>query len=233
MNNVKTGVLLAFLGVLFVGFGYLLGGAQGGAIALAMAVVFNFGMYFFSGRIALASSRARPIEPTELMDVQSIVSSLTQRQGMPMPSLYVIDSPQPNAFATGRSPKHASVAVTTGIVEMLDLHELEGVLAHELAHVQNRDILISTIAATLAAALSLLARIAFWSGFGRRRDNGVSAILGLVGMIVVPLAAALVQMAISRSREFEADHDGAETTGSPLALASALQKISYGADRIP
>lgn len=233
MNDVKTAVLLAFMGALFVGFGFLLGGSQGGLIALGLAVVFNFGMYFFSGRIALASSKARPIEPTELMDVQSIVSSLTQREGLPMPSLYVIDSAQPNAFATGRSPKHASVAVTTGIVEMLDLRELEGVLAHELAHVKNRDILISTIAATLAAALSLVARIAFWSGLGRRRDNGVSAILGLIGMIVVPIAAALIQMAISRSREFEADRDGAASTGSPLALASALQKISYGADRIP
>jgi heat shock protein HtpX len=228
MNNVKTAALLTFLGVLFVGFGYFLGGAQGGAIALGFAVLFNFGMYFFSSKIALASARARPLEPTEMLDVHSTVASLAQREGMPMPALYVIDSPQPNAFATGRSPKHAAVAVTTGIVDMLDQRELEGVLAHELAHVRNRDILIATIAATLAAALSLLARMAFWGGLGGRRsnDNPIGLILGLVGMIVVPIAAALLQMSISRSREFEADRDGAESTGSPLALASALHRPS-------
>lgn len=235
MNNAKTAALLTFLGVLFVGFGYFLGGAQGGAIALGFAVLFNFGMYFFSSKIALASARARPLEPTEMLDVHSTVASLAQREGMPMPALYVIDSPQPNAFATGRSPKHAAVAVTTGIVDMLDQRELEGVLAHELAHVRNRDILIATIAATLAAALSLLARMAFWGGLGGRRnnDNPIGLILGLVGMIVVPIAAALLQMSISRSREFEADRDGAESTGSPLALASALQKISHGVARSP
>lgn len=235
MNNVKTAVLLTFLGVLFVGFGYFLGGAQGGAIALGFAILFNFGMYFFSSKIALASARARPLGPTEMLDVHSIVSSLAHREGMPMPDLYVIDSPQPNAFATGRSPKHAAVAVTTGIVDMLDQRELEGVLAHELAHVRNRDILIATIAATLAAALSLLARMAFWGGMGGRRnnDNPIGLILGLVGMIVVPIAAALLQMSISRSREYEADRDGAESTGSPLALATALQKISYGVAREP
>ncbi|MGI9642896.1 MAG: M48 family metalloprotease, partial [Acidimicrobiia bacterium] len=179
--------------------------------------------------------RAKPLGPTEMPDVHSIVSSLAQREGMPMPDLYVIDSAQPNAFATGRSPKHAAVAVTTGIVDMLDQRELEGVLAHELAHVRNRDILIATIAATLAAALSLLARMAFWGNMGGRRnnDNPIGLVLGLIGMIVVPIAAGLLQMAISRSREFEADHDGAESTGSPLALASALQKISYGAARVP
>lgn len=235
MNNVKTAALLAFLGALFVGLGYLLGGASGGLLALGFAVVFNFGMYFFSDRIALASSRARPVEPHEMPDLYQTVSSLAQRENMPMPSLHVIDSPQPNAFATGRSPKHAAVAVTTGIMEVLDHRELEGVLAHELAHVKNRDILISTIAATIAAALSFLARFAFWGGMGRRRggDNGVQAIIGLVAMILAPIAAALIQMAISRSREFEADHDGAETTGSPLALASALRKISEGTARHP
>jgi len=235
MNNVKTAALLAFLGVLFVGFGYLLGGTQGGLIALGFAVLFNFGMYFFSDKIALKASRARPLGPTELPDVQSIVSSLAQREGMPMPDLYVIESAQPNAFATGRSPRHAAVAVTTGIVEMLDLRELEGVLAHEISHVKNRDILIATIAATLAAALSFLARMAFWSNLGGRRsnDNPLAGIIGIVAMIVVPIAAALIQMAISRSREFEADYDGAEVTGSPLALASALRKISDGTARVP
>ncbi len=235
MNNVKTALLLTFLGMLFVGLGYLLGGSQGGLFALGFAALFNFGMYFFSDKIALKASRARPLGPTELPNVQSIVSSLAQREGMPMPDLYVIDSPQPNAFATGRSPRHAAVAVTTGIVEMLDIRELEGVLAHELSHVKNRDILIATIAATLAAALSLLARMAFWSNLGGRRDNDnpAGAVIGLIAMIVVPIAAVLLQMAISRSREFEADHDGAEVTGSPLALASALRKIASGTERIP
>jgi heat shock protein HtpX len=235
MNNVKTFALLTFLGVLFVGLGYFLGGSQGGLFALGIAVLFNFGIYFFSDKIALKAAKARPLDPMELPNVQSIVSSLAQRSNMPMPALYVIDSPQPNAFATGRSPRKASVAVTTGIVEMLDLRELEGVLAHELSHVKNRDILIATIAATLAAALSLLARMAFWSNLGGRRsnDNPAAGIIGLVAMIVVPIAAVLLQMAISRSREFEADHDGAEATGSPLALASALQKISEGTSRVP
>lgn len=235
MNNVKTAALLAFLGALFVGVGFLLGGATGGLIALGVAVVFNFGTYFFSDRIALASVRAKPIAAGDLPNVESIVASLAQREGMPMPSLYVIDSAQPNAFATGRSPKKAAVAVTTGILELLDNRELEGVLAHELAHVKNRDILIATIAATIAAALSFLARFAFWSSLsGRRRNNNaIMAIVGIVAMILAPIAAGLVQMAISRNREFEADHDGSVTTGSPLALASALRKISDGVSRTP
>jgi len=235
MNNVKTAALLALLGVLFVGVGYLLGGTQGGLFALGIAVVFNFGMYFFSDRIALKAARARPVSADQLPDVYSIVSSLAQRENMPMPDIYVIDSAQPNAFATGRSPKKAAVAVTTGILEVLDFKELEGVLAHEIAHVRNRDVLIATIAATVAAALSFLARWAFWSNLGRRRnnDNGLSAIIGIVAMILAPLAAALIQMAISRSREFEADAAAAESTGSPLALASALVKISDGTSRVP
>ncbi len=234
MNNLKTTALLAFLGALFVGVGYLIGGTSGGVLALGFAIVFNFAMYFFSDKIALKSARAQPVEAHQLPDVYQIVSSLAQRQKMPMPDIYLIDSPQPNAFATGRSPKHAAVAVTTGILEILDHRELEGVLGHELAHVKNRDILIGTIAATIAAALSLLARMAFWGGMGRRRDNnGATALIGLVAMVLAPIAAALIQMAISRSREFEADHDGAETTGSPLALASALEKISAGTARIP
>ena len=212
----------------------MLGGASGGAIALVFAVVLNFGIYFFSDRIALASAKAKPVEAHEMPNYYSTVSSLAQRENMPMPSLYVIDSPQPNAFATGRNPKKAAVAVTTGIVEMLDHRELEGVLAHELAHVRNRDVLIATVAATIAAALSFMARMAFWTGMGRRRnDNAITAIVGLVAMILAPIAAAVIQMAISRSREFEADHDGAESTGSPLALASALEKISVGTARHP
>lgn len=234
MNNMKTAALLGFLGALFVGLGYLLGGATGGLWALGFAVVFNFAMYFFSDKIALKSARAREVEAHEAPALHQIVSSLAQRENMPMPSLHIIDSAQPNAFATGRNPKHAAVAVTTGILEILDHRELEGVLAHELAHVKNRDILIATVAATIAAALSFLARMAFWGGMGRRRnDNGIQAIIGLVAMVLAPIAAALIQMAISRSREFEADRDGAESTGSPLALASALQKISTGVAHNP
>ena len=235
VNNLKTAALLGFLGVLFVGVGFAIGGPQGSLIALGIAILFNFGMYFFSDRVALSSAKARPIDPGDLPNVQSIVASLAQREGMPMPSLYVIDSRQPNAFATGRSPKKAAVAVTTGILETLDHRELEGVLAHELAHVKNRDILIATIAATIAAALAFLTRMVFWTNLGGRRNNNnaITAIVGLVAMILAPLAAGVIQMAISRSREFEADHDGAETTGSPLILASALRKISDGASRVP
>ena len=184
--------------------------------------------------MALRASRARPVEPNEMPNLYSIVSSLAQRENMPMPKLYVIDSPQPNAFATGRNPKNAAVAVTTGIMQMMNHSELEGVLAHELAHVRNRDILISSIAATLAAALSILARMALWGGLGRgRRDNPAGAILAIVSLIVAPIAAMLIKMAIGRAREYQADRSGAEITGSPLALASALQKLEAGTSRIP
>lgn len=234
MNNVKTAVLLGFLGALFVGVGYQLNGPQGGLLALGFAFVFNFGIYFFSDRIALRSAKAKPATVSEYPNLHSIVSSLAQREQMPMPAVYIIDSAQPNAFATGRSPKKAAVAVTTGILDLLDYRELEGVLAHELAHVKNRDVLIATIAATLAAALAFLARMALWSSLGgRRNSNAIVGIIGLVAMILAPIAAAVIQMAISRSREFEADHDGATVTGSPLALASALRKISVGTERVP
>lgn len=230
VNTLKTAVLLGLLGGLFVALGWLLGGSQWAFIALGFAVVFNFGMYFFSDRIALASSRARPVEDHELPNVYTIVRSLTQRENMPMPKIYLIDSPQPNAFATGRSPRHAAVAVTTGIVEIMNHQELEGVLAHELSHVRNRDILIATIAATIGAAMSFLARMAFWGGLGGRRDNnnGLGAILGIVAIIIAPLVAAIVQFSISRAREYEADRSGALSTGSPLALAAALAKLDAG-----
>ncbi len=234
MNNVKTAGLLGLLGGLFIAVGALLGGQSGAVIALGFAVLFNFAMYFFSAKIALAATRAKPIEPGMLPTVESIVSSLASREGMPMPRLYFIESPQPNAFATGRNPRHAAVAVTRGILDLMSPQELEGVLAHELAHVKNRDILIATIAATIAAALSFLTRMAFWGGLGRRDDNNpLGAIAGLIAIIVAPLAAMIIQMAISRSREFQADRSGAELTGSPMALASALQKLEMGTSRVP
>ena len=234
-NNFKTLVLMATLGALFVVVGQLLGGTSGAAIALGIAGAMNFAMYFFSHKLALKSAKAMPVEEHELPNVYSIVRSLAQREGMPMPKIYLIQSPQPNAFATGRNPSHAAVAVTTGIVELMDHAELEGVLAHELSHVKNRDILISSIAATVAVALSFLVRISFWTGMGRGRrgSSGISAIIGILALVLAPLAAMVIQMAISRSREYQADRSGSETTGSPLALARALAKLEQGTSKIP
>lgn len=228
-NNLKTAVLLGLMGGIFVAVGYALGGGSGATLALGIAVVFNFGVYFFSDKLALKAARARPVTEQEMPEVYAMVRGLAQREDMPMPGIYFIESNQPNAFATGRNPKHAAVAVTRGILQIMNQAELEGVLAHELAHVRNRDILISTIAATIGAALSFLARMYFWGGMGRRRDNnGASLIIGLAAMILAPLAAAVIQMAISRSREFQADRSGVQSTGSPLALASALSKLERG-----
>ena len=232
-NNFKTLVLMAGLGALFVLVGQLLGGTGGAVTALVIAGLINFGMYFFSHKIALASAKAKPVEELQLPNVYQIVRSLVQRENMPMPKIYLIDSPQPNAFATGRNPKNAAVAVTTGILDLMDHAELEGVLAHELSHVKNRDILISTIAATVAVALSFLVRIAFWTGGGRRRNDPISGIIMVLSLILAPLAAMVIQMAISRSREYEADRSGAEITGAPLNLARALEKLEAGTNRIP
>ena len=234
-NNLKTALLKGLLGGLLVGVGWALGSQSGAILALIFATVLNMGMYFFSDKIALKASRAVPVEEVELPNVYTIVRSLAQREDMPMPRIYFIDSPQPNAFATGRNPKHAAVAVTRGILEMMNHEELQGVLAHELAHVKNRDILIASIAATVGAALSFLARMAFWGGLGgRRNDNSpLGAIGGLIAMIIAPLAAAVIQMSISRAREYQADRSGAQTTGSPLALAAALRKLEAGTSRIP
>jgi len=234
-NNVKTVGLMALLGAIFVGLGYFFFGPQGALIALAIAVAINFFMYWFSDKIAIKAARARPVAEHELPDVYGIVRSLTMRADMPMPDIYLIHSKQPNAFATGRNPKHAAVAVTTGIIEALNYQELEGVLAHELAHVQNRDILISSVAATIGVALSFLARMAFWGSMGRRGggNNAVTAIAGLAAIIIAPLVAMVIRMAISRSREFEADRSGSELTGSPLNLASALDKLYSGTTKHP
>jgi heat shock protein HtpX len=183
--------------------------------------------------LALASSHAQPVTEQELPEVYSILRNLTMQAGMPMPSVHVINSPQPNAFATGRSPKKAAVAVTTGILQTLNRDELEGVLAHELAHVGNRDILISSIAAMMAAALSLFARMAFWFGGTRNRDNPLSAIVGILSLILAPVAAMLIRFAISRTREYQADETGARLTGRPMQLAYALEKIAAGTGQIP
>jgi heat shock protein HtpX len=234
-NNFKTLVLMAVLGAIFVAVGQLVGGTSGAVTALVFAGLLNFGVYFFSHKLALMSTGAKPVTEQELPQVYRIVRTLAQRENMPMPKVYLIPSPQPNAFATGRNPNNAVVAVTTGILEMMDDSELEGVLAHEMSHVRNRDILIASIAATVAAALSFLMRMAMWGGLGgdRRRNDPITGVLFLVSIILAPLAAMFIQMAISRSREYEADRSGAEMTGSPLALARALGKLEAGTSRIP
>tara|TARA_B100001123_G_scaffold434074_1_gene559966 strand:+ start:296 stop:1198 length:903 start_codon:yes stop_codon:yes gene_type:complete len=235
MNNLKTVFLLGMLGVVFVIVGSLLGGQGGAIFALIFAAFFNFAMYFWSDKIALRMSGARPAAETELPDVYSTLRSLTQREDMPMPTVHLIDSPQPNAFATGRNPRHAAVAVTSGILGIMSHEELEAVLAHEISHIKNRDILIATVAATIAAALAFLARMAFWGQLfgGRRRNdnNPLMAVVGLVAMLLAPIAGIIIQRAIGRAREFQADRSGAETTGAPLVLASALQKIEESSTR--
>lgn len=232
MNNVKTAGLLAFMTILLVIVVQAYGGSA--MTALIFAAIFNLGAYFFSDKLAIAASRAKPVEEHELPQVYGIVRRLALQAEMPMPRIYLMDSPQPNAFATGRNPKHAAVAVTTGILQVMTNEELEAVLAHELAHVRNRDILISSIAAMIAAALSMLARFAFFfGGGGRDRDNPMGAIGALVVLIVGPIAAMFIRFAISRAREYQADASGAALTGQPLHLASALHKIGQATERIP
>ncbi len=233
MNNLKTVGLLAVMSVL-VGLLVYYVLDQSFLVMMLVVVGFNFVSYFFSDKMAIAATRAKPVEEHQLPQVYSIVRNLTMRTGMPMPRIYVIESPQPNAFATGRNPKNAAVAVTTGILDILTNDELEGVLAHELAHVANRDILISSIAAMMAAALSLFARISLFTGGGSRdRNNPIGAIASILAIVLAPVAAMLIRAAISRTREFQADESGAEITGRPLQLASALEKIAVGTARIP
>lgn len=231
MNSLKTVGLLAVMTALLFWLGYTM--TDGFIWAIVIAVGFNFAAYFFSDKLALKTTGAKPVTEGELPRVYATVRRLTTQMEMPMPTIHLIDSPQPNAFATGRNPKKAAVAVTSGILDILDHEELEGVLGHELAHVQNRDILISSIAAMLGAAIAILARLAFWFGGGGSRNNPLGIVGLIVSLIVAPLMAMLIRFAISRTREFQADHSGAEITGQPLKLASALQKISAGASRSP
>lgn len=238
MNNLKTVLLLGLLSGLLLLGGEALAGRDGLWIGLSLAVVMNFVSYFFSDRIALAMYSAQPVSETQnplvYRRLAPLVMSLCQRMGLPMPKLWLIPEPSPNAFATGRNPKHASVAVTAGLLELMDDRELEGVIAHELGHVRNRDILISSIAATLAAAITFIARMAFW--FGGRRDSeedSGSALGGLFMLIVAPIAALLIQMAISRTREYAADATAAQAAGHPFGLMSALKKLDAYARRIP
>ena len=238
INTLKTTFFLAILAVLFVSVGQMLGGRNGATMALMMAGLMNIVAYWFSDKIVLAMYRAKEVTEGEAPELHSIVRGLVMRAHLPMPKVYMMDNPTPNAFATGRNPEHAAVAVTTGIMGLLSREELTGVIGHELSHIKNRDILISTIAATIAGAISYLAHIAQWGlMFGGRRNeedrNPLGSILTIVMMILAPIAAMLIQMAISRSREYKADEGGASICGNPLALADALKKLQAGVRRIP
>jgi heat shock protein HtpX len=239
-NTLKTFILLAGLTALLMGIGSAVGGRNGLMIALIFAGLMNFVGYWFSDKIALSMSGAKAVSESEAPDLYRMVRELCRRAELPMPRLYVIPSATPNAFATGRNPQHSAVAVTSGIVNILNRDELEGVVAHELAHIKNRDILISSVAAMIAGAISQLAHMAQWAmifgGMSRDRDEdsgGGSLIGGLAMMIVGPIAAMLIQMAISRSREYQADAVGAEICGRPLSLANALLKLENGNHRFP
>jgi heat shock protein HtpX len=238
MNTVKTVGLMTFMMVLFVAIGGALGGRSGMIMAIMIAAVMNVGMYWFSDKLVLSMYHAQPVTEAEAPELHAIVRILVQKAGMPMPKVYLIPEETPNAFATGRNPEHAVVAVTQGIMRILSREELAGVIAHELAHIKHRDMLTGTIVATMAGAISMLAQMAQWAmifGGGRSRDDdeGGSPIVAIVMMIVAPIAAMLVQMAISRTREFEADKGGAGIAGSPSGLANALLKLEKGSQLIP
>jgi heat shock protein HtpX len=234
MNFMKTTVLLAAMTGLMLLVGQALGGRSGMTMALAFAAVMNFGAWFWSDKIVLASYRAKPVGPQDAPELYSIVEGLAQRAGIPMPKLYVIPDPALNAFATGRSPSHAAVAATEGLLRGLNRDELEGVLAHELSHVLNRDTLVSTVAATLAGAITWLAHMAYFMPIGRDRDNdGPNPLVSLLTLLLAPFAAMLIQLAVSRSREYGADESGARLVGHPEGLANALRKLQQGAERIP
>jgi heat shock protein HtpX len=238
MNTFKSTLLLVSLMLVLIFIGDWVGGQNGMILAFVISVAMNFTAYFYSDKIALSMYRAQPVTREQLPRAYDVVERLAAKDGIPMPKIYVIPTESPNAFATGRNPQHASVAVTHGILGLLTDEELEGVLAHELGHVKNRDILTSSIAATLAGAITLIARMGYWAslfggyGGGERRERG-GGLGALLMIIVAPIAATLIQLAVSRSREYEADATGAHTTGNPYALARALQKIEDYSKRVP
>ena len=233
LNRVKTWVLIAALGGLFVLIGGMLGGRGGMVAALAIALIFNFSMYWFSDKIAIATTRSKPVTEQEYPALYRIVRELAETNRMPMPRIHVSEMLQPNAFATGRNPEHAAVSVTKGILQILDERELRGVLAHELSHVANRDILVSSIAAAIGMSITFLARFALWFGGGNDRDNPLGAFGLIFAWLLAPLAAAIIQMAVSRSREYQADESGAILSRDPDALASALRKLEATAKQVP
>ena len=238
MNALKTTIFMATLFGLFLLIGRLLGGQQGLVIGFAIALATNFFAYWFSDKMALSMSGAQPIRPQQAPRLHAMIARLSERADIPMPRVYVIPSGQPNAFATGRNPQNAAVAVTGGILRALPEEELEGVLAHELAHIKNRDILLSSVAATMGGAISFIAQMlqfrAFFGGYGGSDDDESGSPLGaLLAALVAPVAATMIQLAISRTREFDADRSGAQISGNPLGLASALRRIETAAERAP
>jgi heat shock protein HtpX len=235
MNTLKTAALMAGLTLVLIWAGAALGGKSGMTIALIFALLMNIFSYWFSDKIVLKMCRAKEITKGEAPELYEMVRRLTRKAGMPLPRLYIINQPQPNAFATGRSPNHAAVAVTTGIMRILSSEELEGVIGHELAHIGHRDILIGTIAATIAGAISYLAYMAQWAMIfgGGDDDEGGNPLAAIAVMIIAPIAAMLIQMAISRSREYSADAGGAKIAGNPMHLANALRKLHSASQHIP
>jgi heat shock protein HtpX len=232
-NGLKTAALLGLLTAMILAVGYWLGGSGGLVFAVVLSLALNAGSYFFSDKIALRAMRARPVSEAEFPALYQIVRELATDAGQPMPRLYVSPSMQPNAFATGRNPQHAAVAVTVGITQLLDRRELRGVIGHELSHVYNRDILISSVAAALAGIITMVAQLAIFLPLGGDDEDGPNPVSLLLMLILGPLAASVIQLAISRNREYQADASGATLTRDPLALASALQKIQYGTQRLP
>jgi heat shock protein HtpX len=233
MNIFKTIILFGILSVIFITLGGFFGGQEGIYTAFFFSLLMNAGMYFFSDRIALSMSGAKPLPKKQYAELYAIIEDLTQKMRLPMPKMYIVPSAQANAFATGRSPDHASVAVTEGILRTLSKEELRGVLAHELSHIKNRDILVASIAAVFASAISFISNMALWGNMGKNEDNRASGAFGLLAAIFLPLAASLIQLAISREREFGADESGARTIGTGRPLAKALIAIHDSARRNP
>ncbi len=234
MNGLKTAFLMAAMMALFLLVGNLLGGEQGMIIAFIFSLLMNFGSYWFSDKIVLSIYRAKEVSREEYPELYSIVENLSTRAGLPMPKVYIMNNPTPNAFATGRNPQNSAVAVTTGIMSILDRDELEGVIAHELTHIKNRDILVGTIAATMVGTITMLARFAGYAMmFGRSDDDDGDGLASLVLLILSPIVALLLQLAISRSREFMADAGGAAISGNPMGLANALNKLQNANKQLP
>lgn len=232
MNTFRTGLLLAGLTGLFLAIGYLIGGQGGMMLAFLFAAGTNLFAYWNADKMVLRMQGAREVDRATAPEYYDIVANLSARANLPMPKVYIMDNPQPNAFATGRNPENAAVAATTGLLQLLSPAEIAGVMAHELTHIKNRDTLVMTMTATLAGAVSMLANFGFFFG-GRNRNSSLGPLGGLLLMILAPLAAMIVQLAVSRTREYEADRGGAEISGAPLSLASALHKISGAAQQIP
>jgi heat shock protein HtpX len=238
MNQTKTFLLMVVLTIILVALGSLIGGTSGGMIAFCIAFIMNFVSYWFSDKIILKMYRAKPVSESEAPELYAIVASLAQKASIPMPKVFIMDNESPNAFATGRNPEHGVVAVTTGIMRLLNREELEGVLAHELSHIKHRDILIQSVAATLAGAITMIANMAkftaFFGGGSSDDDNGGSNIFSvIIFSVIAAFAALLIQLAISRSREYLADDGGAQLSGNPLSLAGALKKLHTGVARNP